>query len=119
MYSDCPSICADGPKGSITVCAKYGGPGADFGNSVQKTGLTVVDSDGPHSGTDGQINGFTPDLRRRLWLSKVCVYRHSMKWLGLVMPICSDGSRAFSLVLPWCDGKLATSDLPNGRASLL
>jgi hypothetical protein len=34
MYSDCPTICVDGTKESIRVCAKYGGPGSGFGNLV-------------------------------------------------------------------------------------
>jgi hypothetical protein len=47
MYSNCPTICADGPKESIRVCAKCGGPGADFGNSVKKTGPVVAGPDCP------------------------------------------------------------------------
>jgi hypothetical protein len=52
MYSNYPARCADNPKESVRVCAKCGGPGMDFGNSVRKTGLVATSPKGPHSGAD-------------------------------------------------------------------
>jgi hypothetical protein len=65
----------------------------DFGNLDQKMGLTATGPDDPCPRTDGLVvrisAGLPPDLRRRMWLSKIYVYRHPVKGLGLVMPICS------------------------------
>jgi hypothetical protein len=36
-----------------------------------------------------QIGGFIIDVRMRLWLYRICVYRHPVKGWGLVIPICS------------------------------
>jgi hypothetical protein len=36
-----------------------------------------------------QINGFTPNLRKRQWMFDICVHRHPVKWMGLVVPFCS------------------------------
>jgi hypothetical protein len=66
MYSDCWTICADGPKGSVRVCAKYGGHGADFGNSVRKTGPVAAGPNSPHSGADGLA------VRRSMNLPPIC-----------------------------------------------
>jgi hypothetical protein len=66
MYSNCPTICVDDPKWSVRVCTKCGGPGAEFGNSVQKMGPTTTTPDGPNSGTDG------PTVRRSVDLPLIC-----------------------------------------------
>jgi hypothetical protein len=64
VYLDCPAISADSPKGSVRVCTKCGGPGAEFGNSVQKMGSVAAGLYSPHSGADGPAMRKSVDLPR-------------------------------------------------------
>jgi hypothetical protein len=80
MYSDCLALCTDGLNCSFKVCAECGGSGVDLGNSVLKMGPTTIGTDGGWSDR-AQTGKFTPDIRRRLWLSLVCVYQHPVKGL--------------------------------------
>jgi hypothetical protein len=71
MYLDCPVLCLDGSKRFVRVCAEYGGPDADFGNSVLKTRLTVAGTDGPCSCTD------SPAMHRSVDLPPICIEGYS------------------------------------------
>jgi hypothetical protein len=65
----------DGTNCSFGICVECDGSGAGFDNSVLKTGPTAIGPDGPRSRADG------PAVRRRLWLSGLCVYQHPVKGL--------------------------------------
>jgi hypothetical protein len=66
IYSDCPMLCADGPNYSFRVCVGRGSSGADLGNSVLKTGPTVIGPNGSCSCTDG------PAMRSSASLLPMC-----------------------------------------------
>jgi hypothetical protein len=88
MYSDWV-LYADGSNCSLRVCTERGGSGANLGSSVLKTGPTAIGSDGLRSCADGpamRISVDLPPMRRRLWLSGVRAYRHSIKglWIGMM-----------------------------------
>jgi hypothetical protein len=77
-YADRPVLHADGPNGLFRVCAVRGGSGASLGNSFLKTGRLAL-----RCGRSGhaQIDEFTADLRKRLWLPRARVYQHPVKGL--------------------------------------
>jgi hypothetical protein len=59
-----PTLCVDDLNCSFRVCVERGGSVADLGNSVLKTGPTVVGSDGPRPRADGlavcRLTGLPP-----------------------------------------------------------
>jgi hypothetical protein len=100
-YTDHPAVCADCPAiwpdrlllyvyclsqyaNDLTewfmICAVCGGSSVCLSNSFLKVGPTVAGPDSPRSRVDGpehaQINGFTTDVRKRLWLPRIRVNRH-------------------------------------------
>jgi hypothetical protein len=84
LYSDCLAPYADSPNGLSRVCTACGGLGVGLGNSLLKMGLAAAGPDGSRSradGPDAQIGKFIADVRGRLLLPKVHVYRHPIKGL--------------------------------------
>jgi hypothetical protein len=66
MYSNCLTLCSDGPKWSVKVCAECGGSCVDFGISVQRIGPAVADPYCLSSCVDGQV------VRRSVDLPPIC-----------------------------------------------
>jgi hypothetical protein len=79
LYSNCLASYADGLSGLSRVCTVCGGLGAGLGNSLLKMGSVAAGPDGPCS--HAQIGKFIADVRGRLLLPKVHVYRHLIKGL--------------------------------------
>jgi hypothetical protein len=73
MYSDYPVLCTDGMNCSFRVCAGQGGSGMGLDNSAlkNKTYRHWPRRSALTRGRSGhaQINEFSTDLRRRMWLS--------------------------------------------------
>jgi hypothetical protein len=62
-----PTLCVDDLKWSDRVCARCGGSGTNFGNSVQKMRPAATDLDCLPSCADG------PVVRRSVDLPSICV----------------------------------------------
>jgi hypothetical protein len=86
IYLGCPALCVGGPNCSFRVYTGRGSSSTNLGNSVLTTGGPLLARMVPthvrmvRSGR-AQTSGFTPDLRRRLLLSRICVYWHPVKGL--------------------------------------
>jgi hypothetical protein len=86
-------------------------------------GLVTAGLDGPHSGMDSPVVHGSVDLPSISVGGCGCPGYVSIgipcRGWDWSCQFAVDGSLVFSLVLPSCDGKLATSDLSNGCASPL
>jgi hypothetical protein len=67
LYSDCPTLHADGPNGPFSVCTVHGGSSAGLDNSFLKTGPDTAGLGGLYSCADG------PVVWRSTNLSPICI----------------------------------------------